>query len=347
METPTKINPKIILKSLLTVIVLTIITNACSPSVPLNSPQLKDGELYGKYPDEGPIMLGNGKLNPATTCDFWDDDTLPKHNDEGDPLYHDNEDDPVGEAASVGKFDTADTGGVGEAILDSMLLDPVGRAFFIETSRGVENIADLKLGEDLTKADLNLDSIDRVELLSMIEDEFNVFIDDFSISAQTTVAEIRKIIDSSTTTTTDASYFDLNNFLSPRTYIRYIFLKFIIMPYYSRYIKTRIKGLDNISNIDKPVIFAFNHIGPLDSLSFLKHLPNKLLLNTASAAQGNFWENKSKTFGFLFQQYREMGMYQYTSFQQYSYILIDRIDLFLFSTLDRYLLKNVDYHGIT
>ncbi|MBI4008760.1 AMP-binding protein [Candidatus Roizmanbacteria bacterium] len=150
-------------------------------------------------------------------------------------------------------------------------------------------------------ADLNMDSIDRVELIALLEDEFNVTIDDYAISAQTNVKDLRQLINASTMEIPRDKIFQLQYFKPPFSILRTLFFKFFLLPLHSVFVKTEIEGKENLPNHLSPVIYAFNHIGPLDLLSFLRYLPTNQLLQTASAGQENLWNNKSNFFGFLLQ----------------------------------------------
>lgn len=163
-----------------------------------------------------------------------------------------------------------------------------------------KNIKDI--GEETNiGADLSMDSIDRVELVALIEDEFSVFIDDYAINSRTKVNDLRALIDSASNELPKDKLLQLKYFKFPWSVIRNLTQKWLLFPLYSLFIKTKIEGLQYLQNVEAPVIFAYNHIGPLDSVTFLKSLSKYQLEKTANAAQENFWINKPKIIGSFLQ----------------------------------------------
>jgi long-chain acyl-CoA synthetase len=153
--------------------------------------------------------------------------------------------------------------------------------------------------------DLKMDSINRLELIALIEYEFDIFINDYAISNQTTITDLHKMI-TSTTNSPPVNPINISFYNFPITFLRLILLKTIFFPFFSYLVKTKIDGLNNLKNIHEPSIFAYNHIGPFDNVCFLKYLSSKQILNIASAASENFWNGKNR-FGEWFIQFIGSG----------------------------------------
>jgi long-chain acyl-CoA synthetase len=159
----------------------------------------------------------------------------------------------------------------------------------------VSSKAFAEIGEGVNLgSDLGLDSIDRVELIALLEDEFGVFIDDYAIHARTTVADLRRLIASAAPAPPAESVLAEKYFRFPFTHLRLLFWRLFLFPLYSLFVAAEGQNLECLKKVEGPAVLFFNHIGPLDLFTFLPHLSNAVLLKTASAASENFWKNDSR-----------------------------------------------------
>ena len=138
-------------------------------------------------------------------------------------------------------------------------------------------------------SDLGLDSLGRVELLSMIERELGVYIDDSLLGPATTVGELHRLVAEQTQAKGSPLHFyqwTLTTWcINLRELIHYGFL----FPLLATKYRATATGLENLDNLKGPVLFAMNHNsiqGNLawDSLLILKILPRRWRRRMAYAA---------------------------------------------------------------
>lgn len=136
-------------------------------------------------------------------------------------------------------------------------------------------------------ADLGLDSIARVELAMMLEEEFNVEIDESAITPQTTVSQLREIVAAQQK---EIICYDFPRWAVTRP-VRFLRLLFetILFHLPSLFSRTTVKGRENLKEINIPVIFIANHISQYDTLYIVRAIPWRLRkLAIAAAADINY-----------------------------------------------------------
>ncbi len=133
-----------------------------------------------------------------------------------------------------------------------------------------------KINQDSKLSDLGMDSLKRVELVSELENEFGIEIDETKLDQRTKVAELQKLIQESSVHRIRFRKWPLNPVLK---IIRYIFQRILIFPIIRIFTKTNYSGLDNIPN--GPVIFASNHQSALDAPIIMKKI-NKVAVSADS-----------------------------------------------------------------
>ena len=144
-------------------------------------------------------------------------------------------------------------------------------------------------------ADLNLDSLNRVELLSLIEQELGVYIDESLVSPSTTVADIEDLMGRESGAGVSAPSFYRWPFSLWARAFREVIHLVVVFPLMSLGYRARLTGLENLDGLPGPVLFAVNHNAiQWDSLLLLKVLPRawRRRLTVAAAAEitfGNLW----------------------------------------------------------
>ena len=138
----------------------------------------------------------------------------------------------------------------------------------------------------LTK-DLQLDSLRRVELLSALEDEYGVDIEESSITDKTKVKDIEQLLKTA----------QKNNHVplikewqlsSPVIFLR-MCLQSLLFPLISIFTPLRVKG---ILHLEKPSILVCNHTSHFDTFTILRTLPFSLRRKvTVAAAADYFFSN--------------------------------------------------------
>ncbi len=142
--------------------------------------------------------------------------------------------------------------------------------------------------ESLLVADLGLTSIDRVELVNYLEQEFRMDIEDSQIGPQTKVADLRQIIAKRENQVhhdhfrfwTNASFFK---------WVRTVGDTLLHGPLFRHFVSLEIQGEDNLNNLSGPVFFVANHLSYLDQPAVMFALPHKIRAVTATAAWEEFF----------------------------------------------------------
>jgi len=107
-------------------------------------------------------------------------------------------------------------------------------------------------------SDLNLDSLARVELLGVIEEELGVYIDDGDLEPETTVGELVTMVDAARDQKHDSGIYAWP--LNPIPRAIGIGLQAIFMlPFFSLIYRVRVTGLEHLRGLDGPVLFTPNH----------------------------------------------------------------------------------------
>ena len=139
-------------------------------------------------------------------------------------------------------------------------------------------------------SDLGLDSIARVELAMILEEEFNVEIDESAITPQTTVSKLREIIAAQKK---EFLYYDFPQWaVSLPVRIFRIFLHAFVFRIPSLFSWTTVKGRKNLKEIKTPVIFISNHVSHYDTIYVVRALPWCLRKLAIAAAADVIYEIK-------------------------------------------------------
>ena len=139
-------------------------------------------------------------------------------------------------------------------------------------------------------ADLDLDSLGRVELLSAVEAELGVYMDESQLGPETTVRELAALVEQGTANPPVLSFpswgmrwwcrmargFLQRSVIFPATWLAY---------------GLRIEGRENLRGIEGPVLFASNHNLGLDNPLIIKSIPQEWRRRMAIAGAAELWRN--------------------------------------------------------
>lgn len=129
--------------------------------------------------------------------------------------------------------------------------------------------------------DLNMDSLKRIQLVSEIENNFGIELDEAELTQKTKVADLEKIMKKEQKSKKILfKKWPLNPINAT---IRHFFQKLIYFPMTSFFTRTKYVGLENIKNI-KQAIIASNHQSAFDVPILIK----KLKIKTACAAASDY-----------------------------------------------------------
>ncbi len=142
--------------------------------------------------------------------------------------------------------------------------------------------------ESLLVADLGLTSIDRLELVNFLEQEYRLDIEDSKIGPLTKVADLRQIVAKREKLTRRDHFRFWTNARFFRG-VRMVWDTLFQNPLYRIFATLEVQGIDNLESLDGPVFFVANHLSYMDQPSVMFALPPKLRYNCATAAWEEFF----------------------------------------------------------
>ena len=145
-------------------------------------------------------------------------------------------------------------------------------------------------------SDLNMDSLARVELLSVIEEELGAFVDDADLDPEATVAELEDLVEAAREAKHDTGIYGWP--LSPLARAAGIAIQAVVMiPAYFAMYRVRVSGLDRLRGLRGPVLFTPNHHLHNDVGIMLTRFPLRLRWRlSAAAAADDIFGNRLRGF---------------------------------------------------
>ena len=142
--------------------------------------------------------------------------------------------------------------------------------------------------EDRLTEELGLDSLGLVELLSAIEADLGIFIDEGRLAGDTTVSQLEEL---AAEQTEPGAGLELNRLPlnQPVRLLRRAFQSGCVFPSLRLLTQPKVTGLENLDGVQGPIIFTANHSSHLDSVAALYSLPSGLRSKTAVAAAEDYF----------------------------------------------------------
>ena len=143
--------------------------------------------------------------------------------------------------------------------------------------------------------DLGLSSLERVELLSRIEEKAGTAIDEEQFAKASTVADLKAMMQPEKAPEKDdggASKFLLEPRWTrslPVRALRRAALDWWILAMFRHYLPLEVEGLANLQSLDGPAIFAANHSSHLDTAAVLAALPKRIRHRIAPAMSQDYF----------------------------------------------------------
>ncbi len=162
------------------------------------------------------------------------------------------------------------------------LVDIVAEVATLDASR-IE--PDMTLGDDL-----NLDSLGRVELLSAIEADLGVYLDESQVEPETTLRQLGQILEEGASNPPVTKFPDwgmdwwcrmMRGFIQ-----RLVLFPVLWLPY-----GLKVTGREKLQGVDGPVLFASNHNLGLDNPLIIKAIPSSWRRRLAIAGAAALWKN--------------------------------------------------------
>ncbi|MFI5106462.1 MAG: 1-acyl-sn-glycerol-3-phosphate acyltransferase, partial [Terriglobales bacterium] len=135
--------------------------------------------------------------------------------------------------------------------------------------------------------DLNLSSLDRVELMSAIEDRYQVDLSDREFSQVTTIADLEELVRKSAAPATPLDYpYSPWAQRWPVTWIRIAVYYALVWTYTMIMARPKIIGRENLAGLKGPALVICNHVAQVDIGFILAALPARFRHRLAPAMQG-------------------------------------------------------------
>ena len=163
------------------------------------------------------------------------------------------------------------------------------------TNAGALNLS-AKLADDL-----KLDSLGRVELLSALEDQFQIEIDEAAITEATTIGDVEKIV-SQVTSEAVAYPYPRWTMRFPMTWIRPVLYNLFLLPLSRIMCTPRVIGTEHLAKVHGPALLISNHVTHIDGPLILSVLPLRWRLRLAIAMSGEYlrdWRYPPATLGWF------------------------------------------------
>ena len=135
--------------------------------------------------------------------------------------------------------------------------------------------------------DLKLDSLGRVELLSALEDQYQIELDEAAITEATTLGDIEQIVSRGKSESVPYPY-PRWAMRFPMTWIRPVVYHLFLLPLTLIMCRVRVIGSERLPKATKPVLFIANHVTDVDAGLILSALPWRLRRRLAIAMSGEY-----------------------------------------------------------
>ena len=154
------------------------------------------------------------------------------------------------------------------------------------SKRSVEELHDdLSLGDDL-----KLDSLGRIELLSAIEADLDIYLDESQLGAGTTLRELSDLVEEGSRNPV-RMHFPAWGMRWWCRMLRGFLQRTVVFPLVSLPYGLKVVGRENLEEVTGPVLFASNHNLGLDNPLIIKAVPLKWRRRMAVAGAANLWRN--------------------------------------------------------
>ena len=148
-----------------------------------------------------------------------------------------------------------------------------------------------QIADDKTlDGDLDMDSLKRVELLSAIEEELGVYLDESAMEQGTTVAVLARMVDEGSRTPDEKKFvrWGMSWWCKP---LRGALQRVVIFPVMRLLYGFRVVGASEVEGLEGPVLFAANHCLRLDNGLIIRAMPLRHRRRLAIAAWEEMWQN--------------------------------------------------------
>ena len=144
---------------------------------------------------------------------------------------------------------------------------------------------DMTLGDDL-----NLDSLGRVEMLSAIEVDLGVYLDESQIGPETTIRQLQTVLEEGASNPPVTQFPEWGMRWWCRM-VRGFIQRGLMFPILKLPYGMKVTGQEHLRDLDGPVLFASNHSLGLDNPLIIEAIPSNWRRRLAIAGAARLWKN--------------------------------------------------------
>ncbi|MBV8855646.1 MAG: AMP-binding protein [Acidobacteria bacterium] len=159
----------------------------------------------------------------------------------------------------------------------------------------------------------DLDSLGRVELLSALEDRYQIEIDEASFTAATTVGDVERIVSAGGARAEETAQYPYPAWAqtAPVRWLRVAIYYAVVLPITSVLCWSRVEGRERLRDLDGPALFVSNHVTYFDHALIMSAMPGRFRRRLAIAQEGERlrWWRKPPAGAPLLQRLRWLAQY--------------------------------------
>lgn len=133
--------------------------------------------------------------------------------------------------------------------------------------------------------DLKLDSLGRVELLSALEDNYQIELDEAALTEATTIGDIDRMVRKGRVEAVPYPYPEWS-MRFPMTWVRPVVYQLLLLPITLIMCRVRVSGAERLSKLRAPALLISNHITDVDAALIMSALPMRWRSQLAIAMSG-------------------------------------------------------------
>ena len=158
-----------------------------------------------------------------------------------------------------------------------------------EHSAGGGILARLQSGG--TQRDLGLSSLERVELLAELESHYGVELDERRFAEASSLDDLNALVRNAgeRTPRQDAILLPRWTRSWPALALRFLVIQCLVIPLFRGLLTLEVEGMENLANLEPPVLFAANHQSDLDTPAIFTALPRRWRYRVAPAMSQDYF----------------------------------------------------------
>jgi long-chain acyl-CoA synthetase len=141
------------------------------------------------------------------------------------------------------------------------------------------------------QGDLGLSSLERVELLAELEAQYGVELDERRFAEASSLDELNALVRNASEHTPQHDAILLPRWTRslPARALRFLVIEGVVIPLFRGLLTLNVEGLENLADIEPPVLFASNHQSDLDTPSIFAALPRRWRYKVAPAMSQDYF----------------------------------------------------------